>query len=115
MPSMIPTEIRNSVRVLKAQGQTLREISRLLKLSRNAVRRILREREVAAVPPWPAPALAKLDDAFSRAGGNVARGQQLLAAETDLRGPYTPFTRWITEAGPRRPPRRAGRDSFLTP
>src|SRR5260370_28134946 len=39
------TEIRNSVRVLKAQGQTLREISRLLKLSRNAVRRILRERE----------------------------------------------------------------------
>src|SRR5260370_828986 len=76
MPSMIPMEIRNSVRVLKAQGQTLREISRLLKLSRNAVRRILREREVAAFLPCPAPPLAKLDDVFARAGGNVARVQQ---------------------------------------
>src|SRR5260370_33531487 len=111
MPSMIPMEIRNSVRVLKAQGQTLREISRLLKLSRNAVRRILREREVAAVLPCPAPTLAKLDDVFARAGGNVARVQQLLAAETDLQVPYSTLTRWIREAGLRSPPRRAGEDS----
>ena len=41
---MIPIEIRNGVRLLRAQGQSLREISRLLKLSRNAVRRILREK-----------------------------------------------------------------------
>jgi hypothetical protein len=100
------------VRVLKAQGQTLREISRLLKLSRNAVRRILREREVAAVPPCPAPTSAKLDDAFARAGGNVARVQQLLAAETDLQVPYSTLTRWIREAGLRSPPRRAGEYSF---
>jgi Homeodomain-like domain len=58
MPSMIPTEIRSSVHVLKAQGQTLREISRLLKLSRNTVRRILRDGAAAAAPPasrrrWP--------------------------------------------------------------
>jgi DNA-directed RNA polymerase sigma subunit (sigma70/sigma32) len=33
-------EIRDSVRVLKTQGHSLREISRLLKLSRNRVRRI---------------------------------------------------------------------------
>src|SRR6266446_5542843 len=112
MPSMIPMEIRNSVRVLKAQGQTLREISRLLKLSRNAVRRILREREVAAVLPCPAPTLAKLDDVFARAGGNVARVQQLLAAETDLQVPYSTLTRWIREAGLRSPPRRAGEYSF---
>ena len=90
----------------------MREISRLLKLSRNAVRRILREREVAAVPPCPAPTLAKLDDAFARAGGNVARVQQLLAAETDLRVPYSTLTRWIREAGLRSPPRRAGEYSF---
>jgi transposase len=41
MPITTLTEIRNSVRVLKAQGHSLREISRLLKLSRNTVRRIL--------------------------------------------------------------------------
>jgi hypothetical protein len=90
----------------------LREISRLLKLSRNAVRRILREREVAAVPPCPAPTPAKLDDVFARAGGNVARVQQLLAAETDLQVPYSTLTRWIREAGLRSPPRRAGEYSF---
>src|SRR5258707_14738876 len=106
------TEIRNSVRVLKAQGQTLREISRLLKLSRNAVRRILREREVAGVPPCPAPTLAKLDDAFARAGGNVTRVQQLVAPETDLRVAYSTLTRLIREAGPRQPPPRAGGDFF---
>src|SRR5260370_24996183 len=112
MPSMIPMEIRNSVRVLKAQGQTLRETSRLLKLSGKAVRRIRREREVAAVLPCPAPTLAKLDDVFARAGGNVARVQQLLAAETDLQVPYSTLTRWIREAGLRSPPRRAGEYSF---
>ena len=40
---MTPTEIRAAVRSLQAQGHSLREISRLLALSRNTVRRILRE------------------------------------------------------------------------
>ena len=40
---MTPTEIRAAVRGLQAQGHSLREISRLLALSRNTVRRILRE------------------------------------------------------------------------
>ena len=39
---MTPTEIRTAVRSLRAQGRSLREISRLLALSRNTVRRILR-------------------------------------------------------------------------
>ena len=39
---MTPTEIRTTVRTLQAQGHSLREISRLLALSRNTVRRILR-------------------------------------------------------------------------
>jgi transcriptional regulator with XRE-family HTH domain len=108
MPSMIPTEIRSSVHVLKAQGQTLREISRLLKLSRNTVRRILRDGAAAAAPAREPQTLARLEDAFARARGNVARVQQLLAAENDLRVPYSTLTRWIREAGLRRPPQRAG-------
>jgi len=112
MPSIIPTEIRNSVRVLKAQGQTLREISRLLKLSRNTVRRILREREAAAPPSCAAAPLASLEDAFARASGNVARVQQLLATESDVQVPYSTLTRWIREAGLRSPPPRAGEYCF---
>ena len=113
MPSIIPSEIRNSVRVLKAQGQTLREISRLLKLSRNTVRRILRDGEADEVPSCQQPQmLARIEDAFARAHGNVARMQQLLVEENDLPVPYSTLTRWIREAGLRRPPRRSGEYHF---
>jgi transposase len=112
MPNIIKTEIRNSVRVLKAQGQTLREISRLLKLSRNTVRRILREGEAAEAPPCEPRILAMIEDAFARANGNVARVQQLLVAENDLPVAYSTLTRWIREAGLRRPPQRAGEYHF---
>ena len=39
---MTPNEIRAAVRGLQTQGHSLREISRLLAMSRNTVRRILR-------------------------------------------------------------------------
>jgi hypothetical protein len=50
---MTPTEIRTTVRTLQAQGHSLREISRLLALSRNTVRRILRapDGNVVETPP----------------------------------------------------------------
>jgi hypothetical protein len=108
---MISTEICNSVRLLKEQGRSLREISGLLKLSRNTVRRILRDRAVAASPPCAPQTLARLEDAFARAGGNVVRIQQLLAEE-NLEVAYSTLTRWIREAGLRRPPRRAGEYHF---
>src|SRR5260221_3473182 len=113
MPSKIPIEIRNSARVLKEQGRSLYAISRLLKLSRNTVRRILREREAAALPPPCEPqTLAKLEDAFTRGGGNVVRVQQLLAEENNLQIPYSTLTRWIREAGVGPPPRRARARDF---
>lgn len=54
----------------------------------------------------------RLEDAFARAGGNVARVAQLIAAENDLEVPYSTLTRWIREAGLRRPPPRAGEYHF---
>ena len=40
---MTPIQIRNSILTLAQQGTSLREISRVLHLSRNTVRRVLRE------------------------------------------------------------------------
>jgi hypothetical protein len=78
---MTPTEIRTTVRSLQAQGRSLREISRLLALSRNTVRRILREPlgKVAAAPPCDDATLSRLKAAFTRARGNVVRVRELLA------------------------------------
>src|SRR5262245_54404997 len=107
--NMIPIEIRNGVKLLRAQGQSLREISRLLKVSRNAVRRILRERdgEREPSPPCDAAVLARLEEAFKRARGNGVRVQELLA-ETGLNVPYSTLTRWIRQAQLREPPQRQG-------
>jgi transposase len=109
---MIPIPIRTSVLTLQAQGHSLREISRLLGLSRNSVRRILRSPEPAPRSACPPPLAAALPKLFERAQGNVARIQQLLAAEHDLVVSYSTLTRWVREAQLRSPPRRSGQYHF---
>src|SRR5919108_242782 len=120
---MTPSEIRQAVHTLAAQGKSRREISRLLALSRNTVRRILRAPEPPG-PPWAfspqacrvGPAgdeetLAKLKSAFARARGNVVRVKQLLAEE-DIAVAYSTLSRWVRAAGLRSPPHRAGEYDF---
>jgi transposase len=110
---MTPTEIRNTVRVLQAQRHSLREISRILALSRNTVRRILRQadRSVAEAAACDEATLARLKAAFERTRGNVVRVQEVLADDgLDVR--YSTLTRWVREAGLRTPPRRAGEYDF---
>jgi transposase len=111
---MTPIEIRNSVRTLQAQGLHLREISRLLRLSRNTVRRILRE------PAVPATRGAAVDEAmqrrlvevYARAKGNAVRMGQILADEHDLQLPYSTLTRWVRAAELRAAPKRSGEYDF---
>jgi transposase len=110
---MIATEIRNSVRVLKQQSQSLRAISNLLKLTRNTVRRILRERKAAATPSCEPQTLARLKDAFARGGGNVMNMQRMLAEEK-LEVPYSTLTRWVRKAGLRSPPSIIAAQKWLT-
>lgn len=82
----------------------------MLRLSRNAVRRILREKdgERAPSPPCDAAVLARLEDTFRRTRGNGVRVQELLASEAGLKVPYSTLTRWIREAQLRDPPQRSG-------
>jgi transposase len=111
---MTPTEIRTAARALQAQGHSLREISRLLALSRNTVRRILREPadEVAETPPCDEATLGRLKAAFARARGNVVRVRELLA-DDGLEVSYSTLTRWVRAADLRGPPRRVGEYSFV--
>jgi transposase/transcriptional regulator with XRE-family HTH domain len=110
---MTPTEIRSAVCTLQAKGHSLREISRSLALSRNTVRRILRQpkRTADETAPCDEATLARLKAAFERARGNVVRVQELLA-DDGLAVRYSTLTRWAREAGLRSPPRRAGEYDF---
>jgi transposase len=111
---MTPNEIRAAVRGLQMQGHGLREISRLLAMSRNTVRRILREPAGDAdgePPPCDEATLVRLKAAFERARGNVVRVRELLVDE-GLEVPYSTLTRWVRDADLRGPPRRAGEYDF---
>lgn len=48
---MIPAEIRQAILALSRQGRAVREISRILKVSRNTARRALRDPEPQARTP----------------------------------------------------------------
>lgn len=109
-----PSEIRQAVRALTGQGKGQREIARLLGLSRNTVKRILRscEEEPADRPPCSEAMLTRLKSAFAQARGNIVRARELLAEDgTDV--PYSTLTRWAREAGLRAPLRRAGEYDFV--
>jgi transposase len=111
---MIPEPIRQSVHTLLAQGHSLRTVSRLLKLSRNSVRRIVRGGPAhgEAPAPYSEATLAALRQAMARAQGNASRALQLLAAEQGLELSYSTLTRWIRQAQIREPPVRAGEYVF---
>src|SRR5271163_378823 len=112
---MTPNEIRAAVRGLQTQGRSLREISRLLAMSRNTVRRILREPAGDAggePPPCDEATLIRLKAAFARARGNVVRVRELLA-DDGLEVSYSTLTRWVRGADLRGPPRRVGEHDFM--
>lgn len=111
---MTPIDIRASVLTLHQQGTSVREISRVLHLSRNTVRGILREPTPA---PTPEPAMAgltqqRLSEVYARAKGNAVRMAQILADEHNLHPPYSTLTRWVREAELRQPPKRSGEYHF---
>lgn len=86
----------------------------MLALSRNTVRRILRGADHGTSAPSPALEPEQLDRvriAFDQAGGNVVRVREILAAD-GFTASYSSLTRWVRDAGLRRPPPRAGEYDF---
>ncbi len=107
---MIPYEIRQAIVALKAQGRTLHDISRIVQVSRNTVRRALRQ------PPTPAQRdnpnhktlLARLPETYRRCRGNAVRIQEIFKAEQGIEISYSTLTRLIHRSGYREPQRRVG-------
>jgi len=114
---MIPDELRQAILTLKTQGRPLREISRALKLSRNTVRRVLREREhpkaPRPAPRVPAALTGLLPALYRECKGNAVRIQERLQAEHAIEVPYSTLTRLIREhTALRAPKKRSGRYHF---
>jgi len=112
---MIAPEIREAILALHSKGTRIRKIARLLKISRNTVRQAIRRPpppQGVAEPEIPAHLLEPISEAFVRCEGNVVRVQEVLAAEHELRIPYSTLTRWVREAGLRAPKQRSGSYRF---
>lgn len=107
---MIPYEIRQAIVALKAQGRTLRDISRLVRVSRNTVRRALRQphARVRRDSPQHEALVELLPDLYRRCRGNAVRIQEIVKAEQGSEIPYSTLTRLIRRQALREPQRRVG-------
>ena len=106
---MIPDELRQAILTLKRQGRALREISRLLKVSRNTIRRALRA-PAARTPrehPQHQTISAVMPALYQRCAGNAVRIQELLESEHGIALPYSSLTRLIRRQALRGAKRRS--------
>jgi transposase len=102
---MIKPQIRSAVMMLRLQNKGIRHIARELDLSRNTVRRIIKDElskaQTVADSPIVRPARQVPDylvELFNLAKGNVVRMQELLQSERGEDVPYSTLTRWIRDA-----------------
>jgi len=112
---MLNKEMRQTIITLHQSGKHKREIARLLDISRNTVKGVLKKG--ADIPPHSveqqesevAPILREL---FARCLGNGVRIQEVLKEEYDLDISYSTLTRFIQRAELRKPIKRVGEYVF---
>ena len=111
---MTPPDIRQSVQTLQQQNVSLREIARVLKISRNTVRAILREPQspVAGTAAPDEGERKRLAEVYARAQGNAVRMNQILQEEDDKQVAYSTLTRWVRDADLRTVVKRSGEYHF---
>ena len=104
---MLDRKIEETIKQLHSRGTSIRQISQLLKISRNSVRRVLRNLEhKKPIQKWQ-HVTCRLSDLYSKTQGNAVRIQELLKQEgVDIA--YSVLTRLLREASLRNPPKRAG-------
>jgi transposase len=106
---MIETDKRKAVFLLHQEGHSVREIARLLSLSRNTVRTIIVQ---GGAPPKPQPRADKLalDEELLRrlhqqCQGHIARVHEKLVEEEGVAVAYSTLTQRLRELGISNPPK----------
>lgn len=102
---------RQTVIAMKEAGHSVRQISRILKMSRKTIRRILAGEAADRIrrPGRYDPLAALVCSLFAKTKGNVVRIQQLLSDQHGHSVPYTSLTRMVRDLNLREPKvRRSG-------
>ena len=111
---MISLEIREAILTLQKKQTKIRDISRILKISRNTVRAVLRGKSAAPSLSLPVSELTGLAaKLLPECKGNTVRLQQLLKDNHGLDIAYSSLTRLVREANLKEDvPKRVGSYSF---
>jgi len=108
---MISQEMRQAILILHQKRCKIREISKVLKVSRNTVRHALRGQ--AKQRPLTTYPTALIKEAFQLCRGNVVRVQEVLKERNDIDISYSTLTRLVREMDIRQNKKhRAGTYSF---
>lgn len=94
---MITHEKRQTIVSLHRSGCTIRHISRLLKISRNTVRRIINGREAKAKAGKHESVEAIVQELFGPCKQNVVRIHQVLQEQYGRQVPYSSLTRMVRD------------------
>jgi len=108
-------DLRQTIICLHQNQKSNREISRLLKISRNTVQDVLQQGgEILSTPrkPRKAEISSLLPELFTRCLGNAVRIKEVLEAEYSVTIGYTTLKDYIRNAGLRAPLKRVGEYCF---
>jgi transposase len=96
---MITQQIQQAILSLYQKGVQLRQISQILKISRNTIRRVIRGKwQERPQRPSPHEELSPIiQELFKRSGGNVVRIQEILESEYGHPVSYSTLTRIVRD------------------
>jgi transposase len=108
---MLPLKTRQAILALSEKGLSIRKISTTLKVSRKAIRRVLRKTQPTQSSN-PQPIISLLPELFSKCQGNAVRIREELKSEHDIDIAYSTLTRLLRSQQLRAPKQRSGRYRF---
>jgi len=97
--------------ILKKQKDPIRKISAMLKISKNTVKKVLRE-QMASLKDKEIPHLDAIRGLFAKCDGNAVRVHELLVEKHRIEIGYSTLTNLIREAHLRQPKKRVGQRQF---
>ncbi|MEO5351040.1 MAG: IS21 family transposase [Magnetococcus sp. YQC-3] len=111
---MVTTELRQTILTMHQNSVAVRQIARVLKLSRNTVREVVRNDGEPSPPASRQQQATKLlPEVYRRCQGNAVRIREVLQGEYSLEVPYSTLTRLIRQESLRESRQRIGQYHFV--